>query len=63
LKEIAVLKTKYRARTKLTLKAETIQHLYMSQLQYINGAAIYSPEPLCSAISRQNTCTGPKECA
>jgi hypothetical protein len=43
-----MLKTKYRARAKLTLKSETIQHLHTSQLQYVNGAQLYSPEPLCS---------------
>jgi hypothetical protein len=43
-----VLKTKHRARIKLTLKSETIQHLDASQLQYINGALMNSPEPECS---------------
>ena len=43
-----MLKTKHRIRTKLRLKSENIQHLHISQLQYINGAMMNSPEPECS---------------
>lgn len=46
-----MLKTKHRARAKLTLKSETIQHLEISELRYIAGALIYSPEPECSYIT------------
>ena len=47
-----MLKARNRLRTKLMLKSETIQHLHTSQLQYINGAQIYSPEPECSEIHK-----------
>jgi hypothetical protein len=49
-----MLKTKHRARAKMTLKSETIQHLDTSQLRYINGAVIYSPEPDCSRLTTYN---------
>jgi hypothetical protein len=55
-----MLRTKHRAQAKLTLKSETIQHLHTSQLLYINGAKINSPEPKCSEITAYTGCYSEK---
>ena len=49
---------KTKRRTRLTLSSDTLRRLETSQLQQVNGAAIYSPEPKCSALTAVQSCMG-----